>query len=117
MAYICKGFALLATRLQIKRRGLHFCADPGQNLERVQTFGKGLQRVRTFGHGLARNLKGFAFLGTVSTKFGRVHTFGENSQRVRTFVMGSQRVRTFGYGLAKNSAGFALLAKIQSNNQ
>ena len=62
---------------------------------------------------MAKVRKGFALLGTVLPKLGRVRTFGEDSQRVRTFVMGSQRVRTFGHGLAKNSEGFALLVKIR----
>ena len=44
------------------RKGLHFCADPGQNLERVRTFGKGLQRVRTFRHGLTNYSEGCALL-------------------------------------------------------
>ena len=49
-----RGFALLGTALPNIQKGSHFCADPGQNLERVRTFGEGLQRVRTFWEKLAK---------------------------------------------------------------
>ena len=64
-----KGFALLGTALPNIQKGSHFCADPGQNLERVRTFGEGLQRDRAFGHGRANYSEGVALLDICSKGF------------------------------------------------
>ena len=68
-AKVRKRFALLGTALPNIQKGSHFCADPGQNLERARTFEKGLQRVRNFGHGLANYSEGFAVLGMCAKGF------------------------------------------------
>ena len=64
-----KGFALLGTALPNIQKGSHFCADPGQNLERARTFGEGLQRDRAFGHGRANYSEGVALLDICSKGF------------------------------------------------
>ena len=64
-----RGFALLGTALQNIQKGSQFCADPGQNLERVRTFGEGLQRDRAFGHGRANYSEGVALLDICSKGF------------------------------------------------
>ena len=66
---VCKGFALLGTALPNIQNGSHFCADPGQNLERARTFGEGLQRDRAFGHGRANYSEGIALLDICSKGF------------------------------------------------
>ena len=66
---VCKRFALLGTALPNIQKGSHFCADPGQNLERVRTFGEGLQRDRAFGHGRANYSEGIALLDICSKGF------------------------------------------------
>ena len=69
LAKVRRGFALLGTALQNIQKGSQFCADPGQNLERVRTFGKGLQRDRAFGHGRANYSEGVALLDICSKGF------------------------------------------------
>ena len=63
---ICEGFVFLGTDLRNIQKGLHVCANHGQNLKRDRTFEKGLRRVRTFGHGLANYSEGLALLDIVS---------------------------------------------------
>ena len=64
-----EGFALLGMALPNIDKGSHFCADPGQNLERVRTFGRRVQRDRAFGHGRANYSEGIALLDICSKGF------------------------------------------------
>ena len=89
-----EGFALLGLTLPNIEKGSHFCADPGQNLERARTFGEGLQRVRTLG----KARKGFALSGTaliIIRKGSHFWTFVPKGSRFRrTFAKGLEKLNT-----------------------
>ena len=90
LAKTFKGFALVATRMQTRRRTRTFlqmlqAAMRSGAQPRVRTFARILRRVGTFGHTCAENLKGFALLVTSRGGSTLLNIAGQGSERVRTF--------------------------------
>ena len=98
LAKTVTGFALVATRLQTKKRSGLFCRS-WPDLSRIHTFGVVREGLALLGMALPNIENGSHFCSDP----------GQYLERARTFGEGLQRVRTFGHGLVNYSEGFALL--------